>query len=194
MMKLLILVFLLLGGAVAQQQATLAGIIKTETDIPESTHVAIHLVDNDNIWLREIATVLPVAGTFSIATAAINPGELFDFKSGSILFPDLINEYDVAPADVKYARALVSVYVDYNGNGIFDNTAVDKPLLGVVSLEEPVGFFTLVYVDKDATLTGKGTTLNFKQGWNIFTVRYPEGSTVYEVRPAVDDLIIDAFF
>lgn len=194
MKQLLILSLLMFGLGFAQQEASLSGVIKTKGEIPEGTRVAIHLTDRDNAWQREVASVVPAVGTFSISPAMVEPGELSPFRSGAMLFPGLQNEYSVEPSDVNYARALVDMYVDTNENAVFDNPAVDRVYIGIASLEAPVGFFSLVYVDKDATITGKGASLTFKQGWNIFTVRFPEGGdTIYEVMPAVEDIVMDVF-
>ena len=193
-MRKFLMILFLLGSAFAQQEATLSGIIKLDGETPEGVRVAIHLVDRDNAWQREIASVTPVAGTFSISTSTASTEELLDFKSGTVLFPDLINEYEVSPTDAKYVRGIVDIYLDYNSNGVFDNSAVDKAMIGIASLENPVGFFTLIYVDKDVSVSGKGTQLDFKQGWNIYTVRYPDSGTIYNVEPVVNDLVLDIFF
>jgi len=185
---------LLTSAAFAQQQATLSGIVKTEGDVAEGARVAVHIVDRDNVWQREVASAVPVGGTFSVTTQAVEAGELVPFRSGSMLFPGLQNEYSVEPADVNYARALVNVYVDQNGNSVFDNITVDGNYIGVASLEAPIGFFSLIYVDKAATVTGKGAVLELVPGWNVFTVRFPEGEDPsYSVAPLVDDIVMDVF-
>ena len=82
------------------------------------------------------------------------------------------------------------MYVDQNGNGLFDRV-VDRFYIGIASLEAPVGFFTLLYVDKAATITGGGSELKLNPGWNVFTVRFPDEQATYAVVPAVDDIVLD---
>jgi hypothetical protein len=177
----------------AQQQATLSGIAKIQGETPPNTKVAIHIVDRDNAWQREIASSSPTGGTFSVQTAAVNPDELAPFRNGSVLLPGLQNEYTVAPEGVNYTKGQLNMYVDTDANNSFDR-ASDSVFIGVASLENPIGFFTLVYVDQDATVTGKGATLNFVAGWNVFTVRYPDsGEPSYAVQPAIDDVLMDVF-
>jgi hypothetical protein len=185
--------FMLASLSFAQQQATLSGIAKIQGETPPNTKVAIHIVDRDNAWQREIASSTPTAGTFSIQTAAVNPEELAPFRNGTVLLPGLQNEYTVAPEGVNYAKGQINMYVDANSNNLFDR-ASDNVFIGVASLDSPIGFFTLVYVDQDTTVTGKGATLNFAAGWNVFTVRYPDGGEpTYAVQPAIDDVLMDVF-
>ncbi len=194
MRLVIILISLIIPWGLAEQQAVLSGIIKTEEPVPESTRVAIHLVNRDNAWQREIHSTPPVAGTFRIETTAVADSELRPFTSGAILFPGLQNEYEVRTSGASYARALLNMYVDTNENEVFDNVAIDRTFIGVASLEEPIGFFSLVYVDRDVTIVGSGTELTFKQGWNVFTVRFPDGGApVYAVLEAVNDIVLDVF-
>ena len=197
---LILTVLLLWGAASAQQNAILNGLIKTEGDMPEGTRVTLHTVDRDNVWQREIASAAPIAGTFSITTASVPEDELQAFRSGAMLLTGLQNEYTVTPDDARYARGLIGMYVDANGNGVFDGLAVEGTYLGIASLEAPTGFFSLIYVDKDAMISGKGVDLSLKAGWNIFTVRFPESEgdssaqkQVFEVKPVVDDIVLDVF-
>ena len=157
----------ILGMTFAQQEATLSGIIKTEDEMPAGTRVALHVVDRDSVWQREVASVEPVGGTFSITTTPVPEDELTEFRSGAVLLPGLQNEYTVAPENVRYAAGRINMYVDTNDNAVFDRVT-DAFYIGVPSLENPTGFFSLVYVDQDATVTGKGIDLNLTQGWNIF--------------------------
>jgi hypothetical protein len=192
-LSVLLLVLSLAGITFAQQQATLSGIAKVQGETPANTKVAIHLVDRDNAWQREIASGTFTAGTFSIQTAAVNPEELAPFRNGAVLLPGLQNEYTVSPEGANFAKGQINMYVDAEGNNVFDR-ASDNVFIGVASLENPIGFFTLVYVDQAVTITGKGATLNFAAGWNVYTVRYPEGSDpVYAVEPAVSDVLMDVF-
>ncbi len=202
-MKLIALLSMLLlfGSSFAQQNVTLSGIIKTDNEIPAETKVAIHVVDRDGVWQRETVSVSPVAGTFSITTVDLEPQELSPLRSGSILLPGLQNEYTVTPSDgVNYASARVNMYVDANTNQVFDRV-IDAFYIGVPSLEDPIGFFALIYVDRDVTLSGRGTDLSLATGWNVYTVRYPEaaeGSTatpaaIFEIHSTVSDIVMDVF-
>lgn len=201
-MKHLLIIIALIGSlALAQQEATLSGIIKTDGEVPEGTRVAVHVVDRDGVWQREVVNVVPVAGTFSITTKPLEPQELSVMRSGSILLPGLQNEYTISPAEgVNYALARVNMYVDANNNQVFDRTT-DAFFIGVPSLENPIGFFTLIYVDAAVTLSGRGAELALQPGWNIFTVRFPESSQAnasppspdYAVQPLVEDIVMDVF-
>ena len=154
-----LVIFLLIGAGLAQQQATLSGLAKVKNaegveETPANTKVAIHIVDRDNAWIREIASAVPTAGTFSIQTAAVNPDELAPFRNGVVLLPGLQNEYTVSPEGVNFAKGQLNMYVDTGGNNLFDRDA-DTPFIGVASLENPIGFFSLVYVDQNVTISGK---------------------------------------
>jgi hypothetical protein len=194
-MKRLLLSMLLFGGfALGQQEASLGGIIElVEGEAPEGTRVAIHIIDRDSVWQREIASSLPTAGTFTINTQPVTPEELLPFRSGAVLLPGLQNEYTVSPEGVNFAQARINMYVDANQNGVFDRTS-DATYIGIASLDKPTGFFAIIYVDKDATLTGKGATLELKAGWNVLTFLFPEDSDpVYEVQPAVGNILMSVF-
>lgn len=189
------IIILSLSLGFAQQQVTLSGVVKTIEAAPANTKVAIFTVDNDNAWQREIATTGVVAGTFSITTVNLDPTELSTFANGSsALLPGLQNEYTMSPENVSFARAIVNVYVDNNANNVFDSIEIDKPFIGIASLDKPVGFYSLIYVNQDAQITGKGQVLDLKTGWNIFTIRFPsetEGS--YAVEAEVNDVLLDVF-
>jgi hypothetical protein len=193
-----LVLLLLVSVGFAQQQATLGGLAKVKNaegveETPANTKVAIHIVDRDNAWVREIASAVPTAGTFSVQTAAVNPDELSPFRNGAVLLPGLQNEYTVTPEGANFAKGQLNMYVDTGGNNVFDRDA-DSPFIGVASLENPIGFFSLVYVDQSVTISGKGATLEFAAGWNVFTVRYPEGGEpVYAVQPGVNDVLLDVF-
>lgn len=198
---LLILIALLGSLTLGQQSATLSGIIKTDSEVAEGTRVAIHVVDRDGVWQREVTNTVPVAGTFSITTVPLEPQELSVMRSGSILLPGLQNEYTISPSEgINYALARVNMYVDTNANQAFDRV-IDAFYIGVPSLENPIGFFTLIYVDKAVTLSGRGIELALAPGWNIYTVRYPEASQanasppdpIYAVQPLVEDIVMDVF-
>lgn len=193
-----LVVLLLVSVGFAQQQATLSGIAKVKNaegveETPANTKVAIHIVDRDNAWVREIASSVPAAGTFSITTGPVNPDELAPFRNGAVLLPGLQNEYTVTPEGANFAKGQLNMYVDTGGNNVFDRDA-DSPFIGVASLENPIGFFVLVYVDQPVTISGKGANLQFASGWNVFTVRYPEGGEpAYAVQPSVNDVLLDVF-
>ena len=193
-MRLWILVLVgLFGFASAQQSASLSGIIMSEVPLPEGTRVAVHVVDNDNVWGQEIVSVTPVAGTFDISPTS-TPGELLPFRSGAVLLPGLQNEYRVSPSDgVRYAQGRITMYVDDNGNGRFDDRATDATFIGIATVEEPIGFFALIYVDRDATMSGAGVELQLSAGWNVFSVRYPGDRPDFAVQPRVDDAVLDVF-
>lgn len=194
-MKRLLLLLFLSGFALAQQEATVSGIIKTEGEMPDGTRVSIHVVDRDNVWQREVASVAPVGGTFSITTTSVPAEELQPFRSGAVLLPGLQNEYTVTPEDANYTQGRINMYVDANANGVFDRVA-DAFYIGVPSLKmsDGVGFFSLIYVDKDVTVSGKGSDLDLKAGWNIFTLRLPnDAAETYGTSQNVDDAVLDVF-
>ncbi len=192
------LVLVLASAAFAQQSAELSGIVKSEQALPDGTRVAIHVVDNNNVWGLEVASVAPVGGTFKLTAKPIPQDQLRPFRSGGVLLPGLQNEYTVRPAaagstdQVMFAVGRINMYVDKNGNGVFDRVT-DPWFIGVPSLENPVGFFTLLYVDRDAVLTGGGTELQLTKGWNVFTVRFPGDKPVYAVQNNVNDIVLDVF-
>ena len=193
MKRFLLFLFLaLVSLGFAQQNATLSGIIKTENELSAGTRVALQLIDRNGVWLRETGGVTPVAGTFFVTAAALTSDDLVPFRSGAVTLPDLQNNYRVSPDNVNFARALLSVYVDENSNRIFDRNA-DSTYVGIARLDEPVGWFVLLYVDQNATLSAPGqVNLNLAAGWNVFTVRYPEGGdTQYNMTATVDDIVLD---
>jgi hypothetical protein len=185
-------VLLLAQLGAAQRGIELSGIIESQDPLAERTRVGIHIVDRDGVWGDEIATATPVAGTFRIAADPIEGQELRAFRSGGILLPGLQNEYRVTPDNVGYAQGRVNLYVDNNDSGTFERVS-DAFYIGVSSLDEPVGFFSLIYVDRAATLTGTGVTLELQAGWNVFTVRFPgDGVAQYTIQERVDDLVLTA--
>ena len=187
---LLLMTALQLG--MAQRGVELSGIIESQDPLAERTRVAIHIVDRNGVWGEEIATVTPVAGTFNISADPLEDQELRAFRSGGVLLPGLQNEYRVSPDDVNYVQGRVNMYVDSNDSGMFERVT-DAFYIGVSSLDEPVGFFSLIYVDQETTLTGTGVTLELQSGWNVFTVRFPgDGAPHYEIRQEVDDLVLTA--
>lgn len=176
--------------ASAQPGAALSGLIQSEEPLADNTRVAIHVVDSDNVWGLEVASVVPVGGTFRITPGAVPEEQLRPFRSGGVILPGIQNEYRVAPDDVKVAVARFNMYVDQNGNEVFDRV-VDRWYVGVPRLENPIGFFTLLYVDKAATIAGSGSELSLQPGWNVFTVRFPDEEATYAVQSSVDDIVLD---
>ena len=194
MKRLILIFFLLCGLAWGQRQATLSGVVKSGSPVPEGTRVGVFTVNSDNVWQQEVASSGTVGGTFSVMLDALSASALSPFRSGAVLFPGLTNEYTVAPEGVNFARGLVGMYVDSNGNSAFDGLSQENVFLGVASLENPTGFFSLIYVDQAATLTGKGVTLELAPGWNVFTVTYPQGGEpAYAVSAATDKALLDVY-
>lgn len=196
MKKLIFTIIIIsLSFGFAQQSATLSGVVKTPEAMPANSFVSIHTIDKDNVWLDEISTSAVVSGTFSISTKPLDASQLVAFVNGSsALLPGLQNEYTIEPAGVNFARAVVNVYVDNNGNSHFDNVEVDAPYIGIASLDNPVGFYSLIYVDKDARIVGKGQSLDLKYGWNIFSIRFPtDAEASYAISTEVDDILLDVF-
>lgn len=178
--------------AIAQQSVSLSGIIETDEPLVDGSRVAIHVVDADNVWGREVASVAPVAGTFSITAEPLDEEELRPFRSGAVVLPGLQNEYRVEPEGANYARGRVNVYVDLNRNEVFDRVA-DAFYVGIGTLEDPIGYFSLLYVDRPVSLIGTGATVELAHGWNVFTVRFPDSGTAYDAQSSVDDLVLDIF-
>lgn len=178
----------------SQQQATLSGRIESLGDLPETARVGVHVIDAEGVTLAEISSVRPVAGTFSLTTTTPSSTLLQPFSAGAVLLPGLQNEYQVTPENAQFARAIAKVYDDTNGNSTFDNPESDPVYLGVASVENPVGFFVLLYVDQAVTLSGRGQTIDMMAGWNVFTVRFPEeGTANYGASSSVQDILLDIF-
>ncbi len=194
MKRLILILCLLFSLGFSQQQATLSGIVKSGADLPEGTRVGVFTVNSDNVWQQEVASSGTVGGTFSVTLGVLSAEALSPFRSGAVLFPDLTNEYTVAPEDVAFARGQVGMYVDSNGSASFDGMTQENVFLGIASLEDPTGFFSLIYVDKAATLSGRGVTLELAPGWNVFTVTYPQGEEpAFAVSAATDKALLDVF-
>ena len=181
---------MVLSVASAQQGAVLSGLIQSTEPLAENTLVAIHVVDADNVWGLQVASVVPVAGTFRIAPGEIPSEHLRPFRSGSVILPGMQNEYRISPDDVNVAVARINIYVDENGNNLFDRL-VDRTYIGITNLDNPIGFYTLLYVDRAATLTAAGVELQMQPGWNVFTVRGPEDKAIYDMTPSVEDIVLD---
>lgn len=98
----------------------------------------------------------------------------------------------MSPDDVSFLQGRVNMYVDNDESGMFERVS-DAFYVGVSSLADPVGFFSLLYVDRDATLTGGGVELELSEGWNVFTVRFPgDGEAQYAVSSQAEDLVLTA--
>ena len=184
----------LLSMAAAQTSISLGGIIQSQDPLPENTRVAVFQVDGDGVWGRELVTVDPIANTFNFTLDSQDIEGLLPFRSGAVLLPGLQNEYRISPEDAGYVLGRMNMYVDHNNNGEF-NRETDSVFLGLLSLEEPIGFYNIIYVDREARLTASGVELTLNEGWNIFTVRFPgEGSAPeYEIVTNVDDAVLDVF-
>lgn len=190
----IVILALLASLAFAEQQVSVSGIIKAEDDLPERTRVGVHVVDLDGNTLTEMSSEAIIGGTFSVAAEGPLEEHLQPFRSGAIPLPGLQTEYSVSPDGASYARALTKVYVDENASGRFDGLEHDTGFLGIASLENPVGFFVILYVDQPVTLSGRGAELQLAEGWNIFAVRFPEGGEPdYAVVRNVDDAVLDVF-
>lgn len=185
------LVLTFLGGASAQQSATVAGTVEALDGLPENARVGVHIVDENGVWGREIGTAVPGNGRFSV-TLSGEAAPLSPLRSDDVVLPGLQNNYTLEP-EVNFTRAQVNVYLDENGNGTFDR-ATDTPYLGLAGTSAPTGFFVPFYVDQDATLSAAGETLALKAGWNIFTVRFPEsGEPQYRVSNLLESARLDVF-
>ncbi len=184
---------LVLSTALAQRDVTISGGVEAAAPLPDNTRVGIHVINSQGATLEEVASVRPVAGTFSVATTSIASGLLQPLRSGGVPLPGLQTDYTVTPDNVNYARAVTKVYVDENANGGYN--ATDPGYLGVVQIADGSGFFVLLYVDRDATLSGRGSTLNLVQGWNVFTARTQESADglVYGIEGEINNALLDVF-
>jgi hypothetical protein len=184
------------GVALAQSSATLSGLIESDAPLPDSTRVAVFQVDSRGVWGRELATATPIANTFSLTVLAddVDTEGLLPFQAGSIRLPGLLSEYRVAPADVNYTLGRVNVYLDNNESGAFEREG-DGFLVGISSLENPQGYYNLVYVDKDVSMITSDLTLELKQGWNVYTFRLASENTParYAILTNVDDVLLSQF-
>ncbi len=192
MKQLVFLVCLgLFGGVWAQQSATVAGTVEAPEALPENARIGVHIVDQNGVWGREIGTATPNDGRFSVELVG-TAEPLSPFSSSDVVLPGLQNDYSLEP-DVNFTRAQVNVYLDENGNGTFDRNT-DTPYLGLAGTSAPTGFFVPFYVDQDATMAADGETLELKAGWNIFTVRFPDGAEPdYNVSSSLDAARLDVF-
>ena len=189
---LTILTVLLLGAALAQQTASLSGVIESEEPLPEGTRLGVQVLDANDAWSHEVASVVPVGGTFDLEVGAVPAELLRPFRSGAVLVPGLQNEYRVAPENVNYAQGTLAMYVDEDGDGQWTREPDRDPFfLALSQLENPIGFFTLIYVDQAATMTGSGVELALEPGWNVYTVRFPESGPTYSTHAGVSDVALE---
>lgn len=187
-----ILLLLLAASATAQQAATVEGFVRMEGEIPANTRVGIHIIDLDGNTLSELTSTALVAGTFSMTTPQTEVEPLAPLRDGAVPLPGLQSEYRVSPEGVSYARAVTRVYVDNDGSGTF-TPGTDAGFVSIATLESG-GFYVLLYVDGDATLTGRGATVELRQGWNVFTIQPgAEGELQYAAVARVDDIVLDTF-
>ena len=195
-MKFLQIILLIscLGFVFAQQSATVSGTVQTDGELPENARVGVHVINLEGVWGDEVATTSPNAGNFSLEIGQeVAADALTPFSGGVVPLPGLQSDYSVSPDNVNFTRAQTNVYLDENGSGTFERNT-DIPYLGVVNLAEPSGFFVVLYVDRDATLSAQGQDLSLTQGWNVFTVRFSQqGEASYEVEPVVNDAVLDVF-
>jgi len=180
-----------MATAFAQQAATVGGVVKAEAPLPGTVRVGIHVIDLDGRTLLEVASSPLVVGTFSVTTVPLT-AELQPFRSGAIPLPGLGTEYSVSPEGVNFARAVTKVYEDNDGSEAW-SLENDVGYLGVASLEGG-GFFVLLFVDRDTTLSGRGADLALRAGWNIFTVQVNEqGGLSFSVLDSINNAVLDVF-
>lgn len=189
---LTILLALLLGTGLAQRSVALSGVIDSDEPLPEGTRLGVQVLDADDAWSLEVGSVVPVAGSFELQVDPVPDDRLRPFRSGAVLLPGLQNEYRVAPDDVRYVQGSLAMYLDENGDDVWTREPARDPFfLALAQLEQPIGFFTLIYVDKAATMTGSGVELTLEPGWNVYTVRFPESGPAYAVHGSVDDVALE---
>ncbi len=180
------------GVAAAQQSATVVGVIEAAEPLPEGVRVGVHLVDQDGVWGREIAAATPEEGAFQVTLSGSAEG-LRPFRSSEVMLPGLQSDFRVLPEGISYVRAQINVYIDHNDNGTFDRNT-DTPYLGLAGVTDPTGFFVPLYVDSGASLETAAGVLELEAGWNIFTVRFPEGTDPeFAVSDSLENARLDVF-
>jgi len=191
-MPTILVLALLLGFGLAQRSVTLAGVITSEEAIPEGTRLGVQVLDANEAWSLEVNSVVPLAGSFELEIGDVPSELLRPFRSGAVLLPGLQNEYIVDPQDVRYAQGVVAMYIDADEDGVWTRQPARDPVfLALSQLERPIGFFSLIYVDKDATMQASGVDLALEAGWNLFSVRFPESGPEYAVTATLDDVKLD---
>jgi hypothetical protein len=196
MRKLSLLLFMCLfcTTVLAQQNVTVNGLIQWDEPLPDTTRVSIQVVDRDNAWRQEVASVQPVGGTFSIGTTGPVPETLQPFRSGAVVLPGLQTEYRVSP-EVNYAIGRLGLYVDQNDTQRFERES-DCYFVGIVTSEDTLTYLTLLYVDQDATLSGRNAELQLLQGWNVLTVQAASetGELEYDVQQTIDGVVVEVLY
>jgi len=183
-----------LSFASAQQSASIVGIITPSEAAGPNVRMGVHLIDEARSQLVELTKITPLGGTFNISVGPIESSYLQPFLNGVTVFPGILNEYTVSPQGVNFARAITNVYTDGNGNEQFDDPITDQLFLGIASLDQPQGFFVLIYVDQDVQIIARDVTLQLRSGWNIMTMRFDEAeNATYAVQSAVSDAVLELF-
>lgn len=189
---LTLLAMAMLAFGFAQRNAVLSGVIDSEDPLPEGTRVAVQALDAEGAWSLEVGSVVPIGGSFRVELGDVPDEQLRDFRSGSVLLPGLQNEYSVAPEGVRFLQGSLAMYIDVDENEVWTRGPERDPYyLALAQLEAPIGFFSLLYVDEEATLTGAGVELELVPGWNVYTVRFPETGPAYAVLGSVDDIAVE---
>lgn len=188
-----LLLALVAGAACAQQNITLSGVVESEEALPDATRVSLQVLNADDAWVHEAASTTLLGGSFELDVGEAPPEEhLRTFRSGGVLLPGLQNEYRVQPEGVAVTRASLALYVDENGDGSYDREPEPEPhFLALAQLDEPVGFFTALYVDQAATLEGTDATVELAQGWNVFAVRFPDTGPAFGARASLTDVTLE---
>ncbi len=195
-LKIILLLCLLIVNTVfAQQMMTISGLIKSESGLLPNTRVALHVIDQQNNQYVEILGVTPVAGTFNLSTTVpLDNSYLSPLTSGSTVLPGFQDGFTVNPEGAYFARAITNLYVDTANNATYDGHDIDPLYLGIASVENLPGFFAIIYVDRDVTLSGAGAAVQLYTGWNIFTVRFNQQNTaIYTAEKVVNDAVLDMF-
>jgi len=184
-----------ISAGFAQQNITISGVIQSDGEMLPNTRLGLHLLDTINRRFLELGNVPPVGGTFTLGTNNLDSSMLQPLRNGGTVLPGIQNEFTVSPEGVNYARAVTNVYADANNNSVFDDPNTDPLYLGIASVDNPKGFFILMYVDRDAQLVARAATLNLKHGWNIITLRSDSTGalTSYNVQQSLSDAVLDVF-
>lgn len=183
-----------LSFASAQQSGSIVGVITPADAAGPNVRMGVHLIDEVRSQLVELTKATPLGGTFNLSVGPIDSSYLQPFLNGVTVFPGILNEYTVVPEGVNYARAITNVYTDGNGNEQFDDPRTDPLFLGIASVDEPQGFFVLIYVDQDAQIIARDVTLQLRSGWNIMTMRFDaEENASYAVQSAISDAVLELF-
>jgi hypothetical protein len=191
-LPLILLAALLLSFGLAQRSAVLSGVIDSEDPLPEGTRLGVQVLDADDAWSYEVASVVPIGGSFRLELGEVPLERLRDFRSGGVLLPGLQNEYRVEPDGVRFAQGSLAMYLDADADGLWTREPERDPyFLALAQLERPIGFFSLLYVDQAATLAGAGVELRLEPGWNVYSVRFPESGPDYRVAAAVEDVALE---